>query len=87
MGLIEMKITSQKIKIKGDSFYLEIKWHKGFKIVEKANWFLLYQNSLSAILIPKNVMSAAEVVKFRGILKKIEDDLIIDLKNPTRIRH
>ncbi len=81
-----MEITSHEIKIKGDSFYLEIKWHKIYKIVEKPRWFLLYQNSLSAILIPKNVMSAAEVVNFRGILKKIEDDLIIDLKNPEGIK-
>ncbi|MBK6643227.1 MAG: YcxB family protein [Bacteroidetes bacterium] len=80
MEPLEMEITSHEIKIKGDSFYLEIKWHKIYKIVEKPRWFLLYQNSLSAILIPKNVMSTAEVANFRGILKKIEDDLIIDLK-------
>lgn len=80
MEPLEMEITSQEIKIKGDSFYLEIKWHKVFKIVEKGNWFLLYQNSLSAILIPKNVMSDDEVDKFRRILKKVDADVISDLK-------
>lgn len=80
MEPLEMEVTSQEIKIKGDSFYLEIKWHKVFKIVEKANWFLLYQNSLSAILIPKNVLSGDEVIRFRNILKKVNDDAINDLK-------
>ena len=66
---LEMEITPKEIKIEGESFYLEIKWHKMFKIVEKPNWFLIYQNNLSAIIIPKKDLRADDINKFREIFK------------------
>lgn len=54
---LEMVITQAEMKIEGESFYLEVKWKKMFKIVEKRNWFLCYQNNLSAIIIPKKELS------------------------------
>jgi hypothetical protein len=69
---LEIKITPTEIKIKGDSFYTEIAWDKVFKIDEQVNWFLVYQNTLSAIIIPKKGFHNAELLKFRNILKTIK---------------
>lgn len=70
---LQMEITKKEIKIEGESFYLEVKWQKMFKIVEKPNWFLLYQNNLSAIIIPKNDLPANGINNFREILKGVEN--------------
>ncbi|MGV8812557.1 MAG: YcxB family protein [Gelidibacter sp.] len=69
----EFVISPNDFKINGESYYMEVKWEKLFKIVEKRNWFLLYQNSLSAILIPKKDMSATDIKSFRQIVKGIND--------------
>lgn len=69
----EFEITPKDFKINGESYYMEVKWEKLFKIVEKRNWFLLYQNSLSAILIPKKEMSPKDISSFMQILKGIKD--------------
>ena len=44
-----------------------------FKIVEKRKWFLLYQNNLSAILIPKKDMTALDINNFKKILKGVKE--------------
>jgi hypothetical protein len=36
-----MEILPNEIKVNGESFYMEVKWEKIFKIVEKQNWFLI----------------------------------------------
>ena len=66
---LEMEITPKEIKIEGESFYLEIKWHKMFKVIEKLNWFLIYQNNLSAIIISKKDLTTDDINKFRKIFK------------------
>ncbi|WP_299252349.1 YcxB family protein [uncultured Cytophaga sp.] len=68
---LEMEITSNEIMITGISFYMEIKWVKFFKIVETKSWFLMYQNSLSAIIIHKKYLSDMDT--FRKIVKNIKD--------------
>lgn len=68
---LELEITPNAIKINGESYYMEVKWEKLFEIVEKRNWFLLYQNNLSAIVIPKKDMSANDIDNFRKILKDL----------------
>lgn len=70
---LEIEITPKDIKINGQSYYMEIKWEKLFEIVEKPNWFLLYQNNLSAIMIFKKDMTANDIDYFRKILKDIRD--------------
>ncbi len=51
---------------------MEIEWEKLFKIVEKPNWFLMYQNNLSAIIIPKKDMNSADIVDFRKLLSGLK---------------
>ena len=69
----QFEISAKDFKINGESYYMEVKWEKLFKIVEKRKWFLLYQNNLSAILIPKKDMSAKDITNFRKILKDIKE--------------
>lgn len=66
------EIASNLLIINGESYYMEIEWEKFFEIVEKPRWFLLYQNSLSAILISKKNMNEDEIDRFREILQNIE---------------
>lgn len=67
-----MDLTEDEIKIRGESFYMEILWSKIYKIVEKKNWFLIYQNNLSAILIPKKELSPAQIKQIQEILGSVK---------------
>lgn len=70
---LEIETTPKDIRIKGESYYMEVDWEKLFRIVEKPNWFLLYQNNLSAIIISKKDMDESDITDFRKILKNIND--------------
>jgi len=67
--MLDMELTPKQIKIRGESFYMEILWTNIYKVVEKQNWFLVYQNNLSAIIIPKKDLSETETHTIREILK------------------
>ncbi|MBW7676381.1 YcxB family protein [Chryseobacterium chendengshani] len=69
---LDMDLTHDKIKIKGESFYMEILWSKIYKVVEKKNWFLIYQNNLSAILIPKKELSTEQIRQIQEILGSVK---------------
>ena len=69
---LEIELAQEMIKINGESYYMEIEWEKLFKIVEKPNWFLMYQNNLSAIIIPKKDMNATDIVDFRKLLNGLK---------------
>lgn len=68
---LKMEMTKSELKITGESFYLEVKWEKLFKIVRKRHYFLAYQNNLSAIIIPIKDMSAVEIAEFKEILDNL----------------
>ena len=70
---LEMEFLPVAIKIHGNSFYMEVKWEKMFKIIEKPSWFLIYQNSLSAIIIAKKDLGNEEILELRKILHAIEN--------------
>ncbi|GEN75300.1 hypothetical protein [Chryseobacterium hagamense] len=44
---LDMDLAEDEIRIRagGESFYMEILWPKIYKIVEKKQWFLIYQNN------------------------------------------
>lgn len=69
---LEIELANEMIKINGESYYMEIEWEKLFKIVEKPNWFLMYQNNLSAIIIPKKDMDENDIVNFRRLLSGLK---------------
>lgn len=69
---LELELLHEKIKIHGNSFYMEVKWEKLHKIIEKREWFLIYQNSLSAIIIAKKDMKPTEITEFRKILNDLD---------------
>lgn len=68
---LEIETTPKDIRINGESYYMVVEWEKLFKIVEKSNWFLLYQNNLSAIIISKKDMNESDIINFRSLLKNI----------------
>ncbi len=70
---LKIEITHEEIKITGESFYMEVQMEKFYKIVERENWFLLYQNTLSAIIIAKKDMSKKNIIKFREILRSLSN--------------
>jgi hypothetical protein len=77
---LDIELTQREIKIEGESFYMEILWHKMFKIVERSNWFLIYQNNLSAIIIPKKDLAESDIDHLRKIFKSIPN-VPIELKD------
>ena len=68
---LEIKLTEKEIEIQGESFKTEVKWNKIFKIDEQTNWFLIYLNNLSAIIIPKKDFAATQMEEFKIILSTI----------------
>ena len=70
---LDIKLTDTAIMIRGESFYMEILWIKIFRIVEKRDWFLIYQNNLSAILIPKKHLQDSEINDVRHILRLVKE--------------
>lgn len=69
---LEMDLAENEIRIRGESFYMEILWPKIYKIVEKKKWFLIYQNNLSAILIPKKDLSREQIKQIQEILGSVK---------------
>ncbi len=68
---LEIELTKNEMRIQGKSFLTEIKCNKLYKIVEHKNWFLIYLNTLSAIVIPKKVFHGEEREEFKKIVKGI----------------
>ena len=68
---LAVEFTQTQIKVRGESFYMEVEWKKLFKIEEQTDWFLLYQNNLSAIIIPKRSFHGRQAEAFRNILRSI----------------
>lgn len=71
----EMKLTftHEKLIISGHMFYSEFSWYKAYKLVEYKNWFLIYENTLAAVLIHKNDITKEEQLKFKALIKTIPD--------------
>jgi len=68
---LELDLSQKEIKIQGQSFYTELAWDKIFKVEEQNNWFLIYQNNLSAVIIPKKAFHGNEEEDFKKILLSI----------------
>jgi hypothetical protein len=80
---LEINLTQNEIKVRGESFYLEIAWNKIFKIEETKRWFLIYQNNLSAILVSKKNLSTEEMNTFKNILRAIPNVPVHLKENPA----
>lgn len=63
----------EKTRVTGESFYLEFAWTKTHKVVELRNWFMIYQNTLSAVLAPKRSFAPGEVAELRRIVRGVPD--------------
>lgn len=69
---LQMEILPDELSVEGESFYLKVQWEKLFKIVENPKYFLMYQNNLSAIMIPKKDMTKDEINRVKLILKDLK---------------
>ena len=68
---MDIEFTPDQVKLTGESFYTEHAWANMFKVIEWKNWFLIYQNTLSAILINKKYFSPEEIKEISILLKTI----------------
>jgi len=67
---LKIEFTTTEIKIHGDSFYTVLDWAKIYKVQELNDWILIYQNSLSAIIIPKRSLTG-KLREFKHLLHSI----------------
>ena len=67
---LKIEFTSSEIKMQGDSFYTELDWTKLYKVQELKDWVLIYQNNLSAIIIPKRSLTG-KLREFKHLLNSI----------------
>ncbi len=80
MEPLEIECTTTIIKITGESFYTELKWEKINKVVELKDWYLIYQNYLTAVILPKRSFSEAEKEEFSALLDAIPPRVPVQLK-------
>ncbi|MBK8497956.1 MAG: YcxB family protein [Flavobacteriales bacterium] len=66
-----MEFDQERIRMTGDFFYMEVIWAKTFKVVELRDWFMIYQNTMSAVIAPKRSFAPGEVDEFRRMLRSI----------------
>jgi hypothetical protein len=64
---LKIELTEDIIKIHGEFIYMEIRWDNIFKVDELNTCFLIYQNSLSAIIIPKKDFPEEDHQELRDI--------------------
>jgi len=69
----KIDLTKEQIKINGESIYMEIQWNSIFKVVETKSCFLIYQNSLSAVIIPKKDFPSSQHQELRTLFSEIPD--------------
>ena len=67
---LKIEFTTTEIKMQGDSFYTVLDWAKIYKVQELKDWVLIYQNSLSAIIIPKKSLTG-KLREFKHLLHSI----------------
>src|SRR5436190_13973760 len=67
---LKIEFTMTEIKIHGDSFYTVLDWGKIYKVQELKDWMLIYQNSLSAIIIPKRSLTG-KLREFKHLLHSV----------------
>ena len=70
---LEIECTPECIKVRGESFCTEFTWAKMYKVVELKNWFVVYQNNLSANLIPKKSFLPHQADEFKQMLTSIPE--------------
>jgi hypothetical protein len=68
---LEMTFDPELIRITGESFYTELAWARIFKVVELRKWYMIYQNTLSAVLVPKRAFNGKEEAAFRQVVRTV----------------
>ncbi|MES2629391.1 MAG: YcxB family protein [Bacteroidota bacterium] len=68
---VVITFTPECIKMRGMSFYTELVWDKLFKVVELKHWYLVYQNTLSAVIIPKSAFKKGEIEQFAELVSAV----------------
>ena len=70
---LEIELTPEEIKVQGETFLTVISWVNIFKIDEQKKWFLIYLNTLSAIIIPKKDFHGTQLEEFKRIVSTIPE--------------
>ena len=68
---LELTTDATKLMIRGQSFYTELLWNKLFKIEEERDYILIYQNTLTAVIIDKSDLDEQQLQEFKTILRSI----------------
>jgi hypothetical protein len=70
--IIQYEFTPDYINVTGATFNSTQKWSTLYKVKEMNNWFLLYNNKQTAMMIPKKTFPTAQVIdQFRDMVIKL----------------
>ncbi|SDQ68745.1 YcxB-like protein [Chryseobacterium soldanellicola] len=61
--------TNENIQIKGETFDGEFTWNTVYKVKEKKDWFLIYQNAQVMNMVPKQYFAKDQILELRSIIK------------------
>jgi len=68
---LEVTINQNLVSLRGSSFYTELASDKIFKVAEERDYLLIFQNTLSAIIISKKDLPKTDMEEVRKILRNI----------------
>lgn len=63
--------TQKNIDLKGEAFHSQFKWIHISKVVEQKEYFLLYQQNSTILIVSKKKLNKVEINQFRTLLKGI----------------
>lgn len=66
---ITYTFTEAKIYIQGETFEGDFAWTSVYKVKEKKDWFLIYQNAQVMNMVPKKFFTKEQVSELRNIIK------------------
>ncbi len=78
---LRIAFDPEKISLTGAAFHTEFAWAGTFKVVELPHWFMVYQNTISAVLAPKRSFAPGEIEELKRMLKKVPG-LKLHLQHP-----
>ncbi|MEY4902926.1 MAG: hypothetical protein RLZZ292_741 [Bacteroidota bacterium] len=67
---IEYQFEEDNLVIKGESFNSQLTWDKIYKVTQKKNWLLIWQNSQMANIIPQRDLLEGQIKDLKTILNR-----------------
>lgn len=74
------KFNTSEIDIKGETFEAKLFWENINNVKESNDFFLIFQKTLAANIVPKSSFTVEQITDFRNLLQSI-DNIELDIQD------